>query len=194
MRLLNLFSAFLSKRFISGLFVVIAGGAVLCGAQTVKLADAPPELRDALLRDAQCPAAGAASGAPSNEADRTGLLQTHFNTQTLHGAGGTVVGVIAMPAEGCHCQKENCTAWVYVKSPRGFRLALRQVFESLRPMKAWKRGMPSITGRYKVSETVYTTSVRDWDGSEYQPTMCATVTQGRDPLRPSVVRRDCPKQ
>jgi len=47
---------------------------------------------------------------------------------------------------------------------------------------------------YKVSETVYTTSVRDWDGSEYQPTMCATVTQGRDPHRPSIVRQDCPKQ
>jgi hypothetical protein len=190
MRLLNLFAPFLSKRFTACLLVLIAGSAALCAAQTVKLADADPELRDALLRDAQCPAA---AGAASNDADRAALLQTRFNTQTLHGAGGAAVGVIAMPVEGCHCQKENCTAWVYVKSPAGFRLVLRQVFELVHPMKAWKHGMPSITGRYKVSETVYTTSVRDWNGSEYQPTMCATVTQGRDPHRPSVVKQDCPK-
>jgi len=194
MRLLNLFAAFLSKKLLACLFLTIAGSAVLCAAQTVKLADADPELRDALLRDAQCPAAAPASGVASNDADRAALLQTPFTTQALHGAGGAVVGVIALPSEGCHCQKQNCTAWVYVKSPGGFRLVLRQVFESLRPMKAWKHGMPSITGRYKVSETVYTTSVRDWDGSEYQPTMCATVTQGRDPHRPSIVRQDCPKQ
>lgn len=193
MRLLNLFALFLSKVFLACLLVTMAGGAVLCAAQTVKLADADPELRDALLRDAQCPSSGTGSGAAANDSDRSALLQTSFTTQTLHGAGGAAVGVIAMPTEGCHCQKENCTAWVYVKSPRGFRLVLRHIFESLRPMKAWNHGMPSITGRYKVSETVYTTSVRDWDGSEYQPTMCATVTQGRDPHRPSVVRQDCPK-
>lgn len=193
MRLLNLSAPFLSKKLLACLLALIAGGAVLCGAQTVKLADADPELRDALLRDARCPSSGTASGAAANDADRTGLLETRFHTQTLHGAGGALVGVIAMPSEGCHCQKDNCTAWVYVKSPGGFRLVLRQAFELLRPMKAWKHGMPSITGRFKVSETVYTTSVRDWDGSEYQPTMCATVTQGRDPHRPSIVRQDCPK-
>jgi hypothetical protein len=189
MRLLNLSIPFLSKKLLACL-LMIAGGAIVCGAQTVKLADADPQLRDALLRDAQCPASPAAA---SGDADRSDLLQARFNTQSLHGAGGAVVGVIAMPAEGCHCRNENCTAWVYMKSPGGFRLVLRQAFELLRPMKAWKHGIPSITGRFKVSETVYTTSVRDWDGSAYQPTMCATVTQGRDPHRPSIVKQDCPK-
>src|SRR5258708_15662499 len=92
MRLLNLFVLFLSKRFLACLPVLlvmmIAGSAALCGAQTVKLADADPELRDALLHDAQCPAAGTAS----NDADHAALLQTPFSTQTLHKGG--VIGVV----------------------------------------------------------------------------------------------------
>jgi hypothetical protein len=179
------------KRPIAGLCILIAATAIVSGAQSVKLANLEPDLRDALLRDAQCPVK---PGVAPTDADRALLLQTPVNTQPLHGAGGHAVGVIVMPAEGCQCHNGNCTAYVYLKSQDSYRLALRQDFQLLRPMKSYKHGMPSLTGRYKVSDIEAATTVYDWDGNEYQATLCAKVTQGRDPRRPAIVKQDCQKR
>lgn len=176
---------------------------MLCGAQAVKIADLDPELREAVVRDlAQCPSKAEApkkndtakAGSPGADAAREQLLQTPMNIQPLHGAGGRVAGVIAIPSEGCHCRDGNCTAYVYLKSRDSYRLALKQDFASLHTMKSYKHGMPSLTGRHTVSSSVYETAVFDWDGSEYQATLCARVTQGKDPRRPAIVKQECRKQ
>jgi len=193
--------AFKTKRCLIFVPLMLAGTMMLCSAQTVKLADLEAGLRDAMVRDAQCPPAEAAAKSDKGNANpggpdvsRDSLLQTPVSTLPLHGAGGTTVGVIVAPREGCHCQNGNCTTYVYLKAQDGYRLALKQDFASLHAMKSYKHGMPSLTGRHAVSSSVYETAVFDWDGAEYQATLCAKVTQGKDPRRPAIVKQECRKQ
>jgi hypothetical protein len=46
-------------------------------------------------------------------------------------------------------------------------------------MKIVKRGMPSLTGKFEVSSLKMETTVYDWDGKDYRPSLCATVTKGK---------------
>lgn len=190
----------MTKRRMIFASLILTGSAILCGAQAVKMADLDPELREAVQRDvAQCASrseAAAKNGAPATApaADTAAGQQPPIDIQSLHGAGGRLVGVIAIPSGGCHCRDGNCTAYVYLKSQESYRLALKQEFASLHAMKSYKHGMPSLTGRHAVSSSVYETAVFDWDGSEYQATLCAKVTQGKDPRRPAIVKQECRKQ
>lgn len=173
------------------LVVIAASGMVLCGAQTVKIADLEPGLRDAMVRDAKCQADSEAPAAGAPDAGRQALLQTTVGTKPLRGAGGHEVGVIVLPAGDCQCHSGNCSIYVYMKSEDGFRLVLKKEFASLHPMKSYKHGMPSLTGRHTVSSTVYETAIYDWDGENYRATQCARVTQGKNPKRPSIVKQEC---
>lgn len=177
-----------------GVFVLVViafSGAAVCGAQTVKIADLEPGLRDAMVRDAKCRGNAKAPAPNAAPAGQTALLQSAVSTKALLGAGGHESGVIVLPAGDCQCRGGNCLIYVYMKSEAGFRLVLKEDFASLHPMKSYKHGMPSLTGRHVVNSTVYETAIYDWDGENYQATQCARVTQGKNPKRPSIVKQEC---
>lgn len=157
------------------------------GAGTV--ADLPSGLRQALLRDSSCEKAEN-DGAVADQAQ---LLESPIVTQTVRGAGGGEVGVIAVLRGGCHCRDANCGTYVYLKSGEDYKLAFSRVFTSLHPMRGFRRGFPSLTGKLQLSESKAETTVYDWNGSEYQPSLCATVTQAKGQKRPIIVRHECAK-
>ena len=47
-------------------------------------------------------------------------------------------------------------------------------------MKVVKQGMPSLTGQFAINSLKMETTVYDWDGKAYKPSLCATVTKGRE--------------
>lgn len=162
----------------------------MCAAQVVKAADLEPELREALARDAACDKAG---GSAATSAAPVQAGESEFNTQTFHGAGGRLTGVIAVPTGGCQCQQGNCTTLVYVKSGPSYTLVLKEKLATLRTMRVYKNGLPSLTGKFQVSPARAETKVFDWNGNRYQATLCATVTQTSNPRRPAIVKHECAK-
>jgi hypothetical protein len=136
-----------------------------------------PDLKASALKDSACMAAGdARSSDPTLEA-----LPIR--------SGGRDVGTIIEVQGACHCQETNCDALVYLKSGEGYKLALHEKYASLHPMKIVKQGMPSLTGQFEINTLKMETTVYDWDGKAYKPSLCATVLKGKKV--PLITRHPC---
>jgi hypothetical protein len=164
---------------------ILLFAATMTKAGPATVADLPPELRDALVRDAAC----SKDSAPEHAAPK-GLLQSPVDTQEILGPGRDL-GVIAAFTAGCHCQGVNCATYVYLKTPGSYKLAFTGSFASLHPMKGLRNGYPPLTAKLRVSDSRVETTVYDWNGRKYQPSLCATVTQGPNQKRPSIARHAC---
>jgi hypothetical protein len=155
-------------------FVFLSGMITVCIAQQDSLS---PDLKAAALKDAACTTARDAS--PSDPTVETLPIR----------AGGRDVGTIVEVQGECHCQNTNCDALVYLRSGEGYRLALHEKYASLHPMKIVKQGMPSLTGQFEINSLKMETTVYDWDGKAYKPSLCATVIKRRKV--PSITRHPC---
>jgi hypothetical protein len=157
------------------LLAFLLSGVVMVGAaQTDELS---PELKAAALRDAAC----ATTVNAQNGDARLSALPIR--------AGGRELGTIVAVQGACHCQSNNCDTLVYVHSGQGQRLSVHEKYASLHPMKVVKRGMPSLTGTFEVSTAKAETTVYDWDGKDYRPSLCATVTKGK--RVPTIAQHAC---
>lgn len=165
------------------IFILVAGMA-FSGGQSARIADLQPQLRQALAHDDACVAASTI-GDISNQA-----LQSPIETEEIR-MGGHDAGVIAAPQDGCDCRNGNCSTFVYLKSSDGYKLALEEHFASLHPMKIVKHGLPSLSGKFQVSPVQEETTVFDWSGKQYEPSLCATVTQRKNVRLPSIARHPC---
>src|SRR5262245_12331455 len=122
------------------------------------IADLPPQLRNALLHDAACkssspqrpPTSTNDPEAASPDQARTQLLESQVDIQEIRGGPG---GVIAAPQGDCSCTGSSCAIYVYLKDGQAYRLSFKSEFTSLHPMKVYKRGMPSLTGKLHISDT-----------------------------------------
>jgi len=162
------------------LMVAFLSGTVAIGvAQQDSLS---PDLKAAALKDAACAAAGDASTVNTSIGDPT------LEALPIRSAGRDV-GTIVEVQGACHCQNMNCDALVYLKNGEGYKLALHEKYASLHPMKIVKQGMPSLTGQYEISTLNMETTVYDWDGKAYKPSLCATVIKGKKV--PSITRHSC---
>ena len=141
-----------------------------------------PDLKAAALKDAACTTAGDASAVNTNTTDPT------LEALPIRSAGRDV-GTIVEVQGACHCQNMNCDALVYLKNGEGYKLALHEKYASLHPMKIVKQGMPSLTGQYEISTLKMETTVYDWDGKAYKPSLCATVIKRKKV--PSITRHPC---
>ena len=155
-------------------FIFLSGVLAVGGAQQESLS---ADLKAAALRDAACAKA----------------LDTQESDATLEAlpirSGGRDVGTIIEVQGACHCQNTNCDALVYLRNGDGYRLALHEKYASLHPMKIVKQGMPSLTGQFAISSLKMETTVYDWDGTTYKPSLCATVVKGRKV--PSITQHRC---
>src|SRR5215831_7615579 len=149
------------------------------------VAELSPDLRDALVRDAAC----SKDSAPEPAAPKD-LLKSPVDTQEILGPGRDL-GVIAAFTAGCHCRGVNCATYVYLKNAGSYKLAFTGSFASLHPMKGLRNGYPPLTAKLQVSDSRVETTVYDWNGKKYQPSLCATVTQGPNQKRPSIARHAC---
>jgi hypothetical protein len=162
------------------LMVAFLSGTVAIGvAQQDSLS---PDLKAAALKDAACTTAGDASAVNTNTTDPT------LEALPIRSAGRDV-GTIVEVQGACHCQNMNCDALVYLKNGEGYKLALHEKYASLHPMKIVKQGMPSLTGQYEINTLKMETTVYDWDGKAYKPSLCATVIKGKKV--PSITRHPC---
>jgi hypothetical protein len=157
------------------LFAFVLSGIVMAGAAHTD--GLSPELKAAVLRDAAC----------SNALDSADSVPA-LTTLPIR-AGGRELGTIVAVQGTCHCQSNNCDTLVYVRSGQGQRLAFQEKYASLHPMKVVKRGMPSLTGTFEVSPAKAETTVYDWDGKDYRPSLCATVTKGK--RVPTIAQHAC---
>ena len=155
-------------------FIFISGLMVVGLAQQDSLS---PDLKAAALKDAACTAASDAG--PSDPT---------MEAQPIRSAGRDV-GTIVEVQGACHCQNTNCDTLVYLRSGEGYKLALHEKYASLHPMKIVKQGMPSLTGQFEISTLKMETTVYDWDGKSYKPSLCATVIKGKKV--PSITRHPC---
>jgi len=155
-------------------FVFLGGIMIVCAAQQESVA---PDLKVSALRDAACAMPGVAQ---DNEPSLAAVPIR---------AGGRELGTIVEVQGACHCQSNNCDTLVYLRNGQGYRLALHEKYASLHPMKIVKRGMPSLTGKFEVSSLRMETTVYDWDGKDYRPSLCATVTKGK--RVPTIARHPC---
>ena len=155
-------------------FVLLTGTMLVCFAQQE---DVSPDLKAVALKDAACTQPGS-----SQEQDPS------VATLPIR-AGGRDVGTIVEVQGACHCQQANCDALVYLRSGEGYKLALHEKYASLHPMKIVKQGMPSLTGQFEVSSSKMETTVYDWDGKTYKPSLCATVIKNKK--IPSIMRHPC---
>lgn len=155
-------------------FIFLTGLLVVCVAQQDSLS---PDLKAAALKDAACTANRDAS--PTDPTLETLPIRS----------GGRDVGTIVEVQGACHCQSTNCDALVYLRSGEGYKLALHEKYASLHPMKIVKEGMPSLTGQFEVNSLKMETTVYDWDGKVYKPSLCATVIKGKKV--PSITRHPC---
>jgi len=155
-------------------FIFLTGRLAVCVAQQDSLS---PDLKAAALKDAACTANGDAS--PTDPTLETLPIRS----------GGRDVGTIVEVQGACHCQSTNCDALVYLRSGEGYKLALHEKYASLHPMKIVKEGMPSLTGQFEVNSLKMETTVYDWDGKVYKPSLCATVIKGKKV--PSITRHPC---
>jgi hypothetical protein len=154
------------------LFIFLSGMISIGVAQHDSLS---PDLKAAALKDAACTAAG-------------DLSDPTMETVPIH-SGGRDVGTIVEVQGACHCQSTNCDALVYLKSGEGYKLALHEKYASLHPMKIVKQGMPSLTGQFEINSLKMETTVYDWDGKAYKPSLCATVIKGKKV--PTITRHPC---
>lgn len=153
-------------------FILLSG--YLIAAQQESLS---PELKEAALHDSACTqSSGPADSAPTL-------------TETPIRAGGKDLGSIVEVQGPCHCQGTNCDNLVYLHNTQGYKLALHEKYTSLHPMKIVKLGMPSLTGQFEVGPEKMETTVYDWDGKDYKPSLCATVIKGKKP--PKIERHAC---
>ena len=171
--------------------VIIAISILLFAATVTKagpetVAELSPELRNALVRDAACSKDSAREPAAPKD-----LLKSPVDTQEILGPGRGNLGVIAAFTAGCHCQGANCSTYVYLKTAGSYKLAFTGSFASLHPMKGLRNGYPPLTAKLQVSDSRVETTVYDWNGRKYQPSLCATVTQGPNQKRPSIARHAC---
>lgn len=168
------------NKLITVLILVLLGGIfVVCVAQQE---EPPPDLKAAALKDAACTKAVDAQSVDAQSTDAT-LEALPIRTS------GREVGTIVEVQGACHCQNGNCDALVYLRNGEGYRLALHEKYASLHPMKIVKQGMPSLTGQFEVSTLKMETTVYDWDGKSYKPSLCATVIKGK--RVPSITRHPC---
>jgi hypothetical protein len=167
---------------ISLLFVLLAA-TTFTAQQSGSMADLQPELKQALAHDDACFKTD--TGAISDQA----LASTVATERIL--VGNHETGIIASPQDGCDCADGNCSTFVYLKSGDTYKLALEDRFSSLKPMKIVKHGMPSLSGKFQVKAGQEETTVFDWSGRQYQPSLCATVTQRKSVRLPSIVRHPC---
>jgi hypothetical protein len=171
--------------------VVITISILLFAATVTKavpetVAELSPELRDALVRDAVCSKDSAKDSAAPKD-----LLKSPVDTQEILGPGRGNLGVIAAFTAGCHCQGVNCSTYVYLKTAGSYKLAFTGAFASLHPMKGLRNGYPPLSAKVQVSESRVETTVYDWSGKKYLPSLCATVTQGPNQKLPSIARHAC---
>ena len=153
-------------------FILLSG--YLIAAQQERLS---PDLKEAVMHDSACAvSADVASGEPTL-------------TETTIRSGGRDVGEIVEVQGTCHCQSTNCDSLVYLRNGQGYRLALREKYASLHPMKIVKLGMPSLTGQFELGPQKMETTIYDWDGKDYKPSLCATVIKDRKP--PKIERHAC---
>lgn len=159
---------------------------VLSKAGSDTVADLPADLRDALVRDAACSEASPGAGTEPAE-----FLKSPVKIQEIRGATRGQVGSIVTFEDSCHCHDVNCGTYVYVLTGKAYKLAIAGSFASLHPTRFSKGGFPSLTGKLQVSDTQAETTVYDWNGKSYQPTLCATVQQAENQKRPSIIRHGC---
>lgn len=167
------------------LFVLVAGTA-FSGEPSGRIADLQPELKQALVRDDSCVKS-------ADRAQATGELQSPVTTQEILSAGHEA-GVIAAPQDDCHCRNGNCSTFVYLKSGEAYKLAFKDSFASLRPMKVIKHGLPSLSGKFQLSQQQEETTIYDWSGRDYEASLCATVTQREHQRLPSISQHPCKKK
>jgi len=168
--------------FCSAIFMLIIAAAAHGSEQLSVVANLEPNLQQAILHDGACVRP---SAAPVDD-----LLRVPVKTEEIH-ASGREAGVIASPQDTCHCEGENCATFVYLKSGDSYRLALENKFSSLHPMKIVKHGLPSLSGKLQISPVQEETTVYDWNGQEYQPSLCATVIQHKNQRLPSITEHPC---
>lgn len=152
-------------------FILLSG--YLIAAQQESLS---PELKEAALHDSACTKSGAADSEP-------------VLTGTPIRSGGKDLGEIVEVQGACHCQGTNCDNLVYLHNSQGYKLALHEKYTSLHPMKIVKLGMPSLTGQFEVGPEKMETTVYDWNGKDYKPSLCATVIKDKKP--PKIERHAC---
>jgi len=152
-----------TRNTVAFLIVIIGIGA----GKAMQQDSVPAELKDAVLRDAACVK-------PSAEQDADAPTLSSLPIR----AGGREVGTIVEVQGACHCQSSNCDTLVYLHSGDQYRLAFREKYASLHPMKIVKKGMPSLTGQFEISAQKMETTVYDWDGKDYRPSLCAIVIKG----------------
>lgn len=172
--------------FVLVIFVLVAGTA-FHGEPSVRIVDLDPVLQQALVRDATACSADS-SGVAIGEHNQ--LLESPVVTQEIR-AAGREAGVIATPRDGCHCRNENCSTFVYLRSGDSYKLAFADTFASLRPMKAGKHGLPSLSGKFQVTNLQEETTIFDWNGTAYQRSLCATVTQHNNQRIPTISQHPC---
>lgn len=177
-------------KFITVLILVLLGGLLaLCAAQQEGLS---PGLKAVALKDAACTTAVGAQNGDARGVDGQNV-DTKDSDLTVEAlpihSSGREVGTIVEVQGACHCQNGNCDALVYLRNGEGYRLALHEKYASLHPMKIVKQGMPSLTGQFEVSTLKMETTVYDWDGKSYKPSLCATVIKGK--RVPSITRHPC---
>lgn len=167
----------------SFLLFVLLGGMAFSGEPSDRVANLQPELKQALTHDDAC-----FKASPSNIPDQA--LETPVDTQQIL-SGGREAGVIAAPQDDCDCRNGNCSTFVYLKSGDSYTLAMQHHFSSLRPMKIVKHGLPSLSAKFQVSSAEEETTVYDWSGKEYEPSLCAKVVQRKNVRLPSISRHPC---
>jgi hypothetical protein len=161
------------NKFITVLILVLLGGLLaLCAAQQEGLS---PDLKVVALKDAACTTAAGTQNADAKGVDgRNADANSGSTVEALPiRSSGREVGTIVEVQGACHCQNGNCDALVYLRNGEGYRLALHEKYASLHPMKIVKQGMPSLTGQFEVSTLKMETTVYDWDGKSYMPSLCA---------------------
>jgi hypothetical protein len=164
------------------LFLFLAGTA-FSGEPAGRIVDLQPELQQALVRDDLCVK-------NTDQVNGGQELQSPVLTEQIFSAGREA-GVIAAPQDDCHCRNGNCSTFVYLKSGGAYKLALESKFSSLHPMKVIKHGLPSLSGKFQVSPVQEETTIFDWSGTGYQPSLCATVTQNKNRRLPAISRHPC---
>ncbi len=167
----------------SFLILLFLAGSALIGEPSGRIDNLQPELRQALVRDDACVKS-------ADDPARSRELQAPVMTEEIL-TSGHEAGVIAAPQDDCHCREGNCSTFVYLRSGDQYRLALEDSFASLRPMKVVKHGLPSLSGKFQVSDVKEETTIFDWSGKEYEPSLCATVTQRKGQRLPSIAKHLC---
>lgn len=161
------------------LFILFSGFMIsgFAGSSMAQQENVSPDLKEAAAHDAAC--------AKATEVKESEPTLTEIPIRS----GGREVGAIVEVQGACHCQTTNCDSLVYLRNGQGYRLALHEKYASLHPMKIVKLGMPSLTGQFDVNDLKMETTVYDWDGKDYRPSLCATVVKGKRP--PTITRHAC---